>query len=122
MSEHRKAIAVHGAANFSIALGLSGLGQACLVRLNVRPFSRLLKSCAFGASSTELVDMKLRSSATMPPCGWLQSSSPASTSSSDLLVRITVGLIRWAVEAIFGRYAEPVPVIVSIPLGATRRP
>ena len=40
---------------------------------------------------------------------------------TDLLVRTAVDLIRRAIEAIRGRSAEPVPVLVPILIGATGR-
>jgi tellurite resistance protein TehA-like permease len=42
MSAHRKAPAVHGATHFSIVLGLSGLGEACLVADDLWSHSRIV--------------------------------------------------------------------------------
>lgn len=122
MREHRKAIAAHGAANYSIELGLFGLGRACLAELYPQPLLQIAETPRI----RRIVHRARRHDAAVVGsnvASWLpQSSSPASTSSSVLLVRTTVGLIRWAIVAIRGRSAKPIPMIGSIPLDATERP
>jgi hypothetical protein len=121
MSEHRKSPADHGATNFSIVLVLSGLSQAWFVADGLWSSSRIV-----GVAMLAL---------TVATWLWLLAGygiralrgpnrvifAGVNLLDRYLLVRTAVDLIRRAIEAIGGGSAEPVPVLVPIPIGATGR-
>lgn len=121
MSEHRKSPADHGATNFSIVLGLSGLGQAWLVADDLWSNNWIVGVAMLAL--TVATWLWLPAGYGIRALRWPNGVIFAGVNLLDryLLVRTAVDLIRRAIEAIRGGSAEPVPVLVPIPIGATGR-